>query len=55
MELQVPFFAELSDAKIDDAAHHSTLVRYQRGDVIVEKGSMGRAFYVIVHGEVTGK
>ena len=50
--VQVPFFAELSDAKIGEAAQAAELATHNKGDVLIEKGDAGEHFYVVVNGEV---
>jgi len=51
-QLKVPFFSELSDQKIVEAATHATLERHKKGDVIIKEGAMGATFYVVVMGQV---
>jgi CRP-like cAMP-binding protein len=51
-QLRIPFFAELTDAKIQSAARHSVLEHFQKGDVICQQGGDGKAFYVVVSGLV---
>jgi len=50
--LKVPFFCELKDEKIVEAAMHATLERHSQGDVIIKEGAMGRTFFVVVMGQV---
>ena len=48
---KVPFFAELSDAKLK-AAWTASLQQFNDGDVICKKDDAGKAFYVVVSGRV---
>ena len=49
---KVPFFAELSDAKLKQAAWTASLQQFNDGDVICKKDDAGKAFYVVVSGRV---
>ena len=51
-QLRIPFFAELSDVHIAEAAKQSQLAHFEKGEVICRTGDEGKAFYVVVAGKI---
>jgi CRP/FNR family cyclic AMP-dependent transcriptional regulator len=48
----VPFFAGLDDKKRKSIASQGKEISYKAGDTIVEEGSMGVGFYLVLDGKV---
>ena len=51
--MNVPIFGHISAALLDKAAKLAAFQHFQRGDVIYRQGDPPKAFYVVLHGEVT--